>query len=91
MIPDDVHLQIGSLLFEGIDQIDVTGPFEVFSRLFDVLTDEGAGMICQGRRSDAATCSPRPRITIFRALSSPRAIRSITRGVSSSEHEPLIK
>ena len=33
MIPDDVHLQIGSLLFEEIDQIDVTGPFEVFSRL----------------------------------------------------------
>jgi cyclohexyl-isocyanide hydratase len=33
MIPDDVHLQIGSLLFEGVDQIDVTGPFEVFSRL----------------------------------------------------------
>jgi cyclohexyl-isocyanide hydratase len=33
MISDDVHLQIGSLLFEEIDQIDVTGPFEVFSRL----------------------------------------------------------
>jgi cyclohexyl-isocyanide hydratase len=33
MIPEDVHLQIGSLLFEGVDQIDVTGPFEVFSRL----------------------------------------------------------
>ena len=33
MIPNDVHLKIGSLLFEGIDQIDVTGPFEVFSRL----------------------------------------------------------
>jgi cyclohexyl-isocyanide hydratase len=33
MIPDHVHLQVGSLLFEGIDQIDVTGPFEVFSRL----------------------------------------------------------
>jgi cyclohexyl-isocyanide hydratase len=27
------HLQIGSLLFEGLDQIDLTGPFEVFSRL----------------------------------------------------------
>jgi cyclohexyl-isocyanide hydratase len=33
MIPNDVHLKIGSLLFEGIDQIDVTGPFEVLSRL----------------------------------------------------------
>jgi cyclohexyl-isocyanide hydratase len=33
MIPADKHLQIGSLLFEGIDQIDLTGPFEVLSRL----------------------------------------------------------
>lgn len=33
MIPHDTHLQIGSLLFEGIDQIDLTGPFEVLSRL----------------------------------------------------------
>ena len=33
MIPDDTHLQIGSLLFEGIDQIDLTGPFEVLSRI----------------------------------------------------------
>jgi hypothetical protein len=33
MIPHDAHLQIGSLLFEGIDQIDMTGPFEVLSRL----------------------------------------------------------
>jgi cyclohexyl-isocyanide hydratase len=33
MIPHDVHLQIGSLLFEGVDQIDLTGPFEVLSRI----------------------------------------------------------
>jgi cyclohexyl-isocyanide hydratase len=33
MIPNDAHLQIGSLLFEGIDQIDLTGPFEVLSRI----------------------------------------------------------
>jgi cyclohexyl-isocyanide hydratase len=32
-IPPDTHLQIGSLLFEGVDQIDLTGPFEVFSRI----------------------------------------------------------
>src|ERR1700760_5110368 len=31
MIPRDTHLQIGSLLFEDIDQIDLTGPFEVLS------------------------------------------------------------
>lgn len=33
MIPQDVHLQIGSLLFDGLDQIDLTGPFEVLSRI----------------------------------------------------------
>ncbi len=33
MIPHDTHLHIGSLLFEGIDQIDLTGPFEVLSRV----------------------------------------------------------
>jgi cyclohexyl-isocyanide hydratase len=32
MIPHDTHLHIG-LLFEGIDQIDLTGPFEVLSRI----------------------------------------------------------
>ena len=29
MIPHDAHLEIGSLVFEGMDQIDLTGPFEV--------------------------------------------------------------
>src|SRR5665213_2230125 len=29
----DTHLQIGSLLYEGLDQIDLTGPFEVLSRI----------------------------------------------------------
>ncbi len=33
MIPPDTHLQIGSLLFEGLDQIDLTGPFEVLARI----------------------------------------------------------
>lgn len=33
MIPQDTHLHIGSLLFEGVDQIDLTGPFEVLSRI----------------------------------------------------------
>jgi cyclohexyl-isocyanide hydratase len=36
MIPPETHLQIGSLLFEGVDQIDLTGPFEVLSRLANV-------------------------------------------------------
>src|SRR5277367_4994766 len=33
MISPDTHIQIGSLLFEGLDQIDLTGPFEVLSRI----------------------------------------------------------
>jgi len=33
MIPRDTHLQIGALVFEGVDQIDLTGPFEVLSRI----------------------------------------------------------
>jgi cyclohexyl-isocyanide hydratase len=33
MHSEDTHLQIGSLLFEGLDQLDLTGPFEVFSRI----------------------------------------------------------
>jgi cyclohexyl-isocyanide hydratase len=33
MIPHETHLHIGSLLFEGLDQIDLTGPFEVLSRI----------------------------------------------------------
>lgn len=31
MASHDAHLQIGSLQFEGVDQLDLTGPFEVFS------------------------------------------------------------
>lgn len=33
MIPHEIPLNIGSLLFEGLDQIDLTGPFEVLSRI----------------------------------------------------------
>jgi cyclohexyl-isocyanide hydratase len=33
MIPNDAHLEIGSLVFDGMDQIDLTGPFEVLSRI----------------------------------------------------------
>ena len=33
MAQADATLQIGSLLFERLDQIDLTGPFEVFSRV----------------------------------------------------------
>ena len=33
MVPNDVCLEIGSLVFDGMDQIDLTGPFEVLSRI----------------------------------------------------------
>jgi cyclohexyl-isocyanide hydratase len=33
MVPPDAHLHIGSLVFEGMDQLDLTGPFEVLSRI----------------------------------------------------------
>jgi len=33
MLPNETHLQIGSLVFDGMDQIDLTGPFEVLSRI----------------------------------------------------------
>lgn len=33
MLPPDTHLKIGSLLFEGLDQIDFTGPFEVLANI----------------------------------------------------------
>ncbi len=33
MVTGAGSLQIGSLLFDGVDQIDLTGPFEVLSRL----------------------------------------------------------
>jgi cyclohexyl-isocyanide hydratase len=33
MVPNDRRLEIGSLMFDGMDQIDLTGPFEVLSRI----------------------------------------------------------
>jgi cyclohexyl-isocyanide hydratase len=33
MIDETYHLKIGSLVFEDIAQIDLTGPFEVLSRI----------------------------------------------------------
>jgi cyclohexyl-isocyanide hydratase len=32
-VAPQAHLEIGSLIFERLDQIDLTGPFEVFSRI----------------------------------------------------------
>lgn len=38
MIADEVHLEIGLLAFDGLDQIDLTGPFEVLARLPNATT-----------------------------------------------------
>jgi cyclohexyl-isocyanide hydratase len=38
VIADEVHLQIGLLAFDGLDQIDLTGPFEVLARLPNATT-----------------------------------------------------
>jgi cyclohexyl-isocyanide hydratase len=38
MISDDIHLQIGLVAYEGLDQIDLTGPFEVLARLPNATT-----------------------------------------------------
>lgn len=56
MIPHDTHLHIGSLLFEGIDQIDLTGPFEVLSRPERDLSH---------LRQDRGTCSRPERIAAY--------------------------
>ena len=72
MIPHDAHLHIGSLLFEGIDQIDLTGPFEVLSRIPNAtyriygkttapvrdLKGLRADARCGPRRCAAAGCPP---------------------------------
>ena len=33
MVSDGIYLEIGLLAFEGLDQADLTGPFEVLARL----------------------------------------------------------
>jgi cyclohexyl-isocyanide hydratase len=38
VISDDIHLQIGLVAYEGLDQIDLTGPFEVLARLPNATT-----------------------------------------------------
>ncbi len=40
MIPHDTHLQIGSLLFEGLDQIDLI-PIDSSADLIDGVNDPG--------------------------------------------------
>ena len=49
MIPETVPLKIGSLLFENLDQIDLTGPFEVLSRIPNASHRTYAKSLCPAR------------------------------------------
>src|SRR5258707_9950729 len=33
IVPQDIHLHVGGILFPELDQADFTGPFEVLSRI----------------------------------------------------------
>ena len=43
MIPPDTHLRIGSLLFDGLDQIDLTGPLQVFATANEIAASGANG------------------------------------------------
>lgn len=71
MIPHDIHLFIGSLLFEGIDQIDLTGPFEVLSRIPNAtyhIYGKAAAPVCDEkglRLSPNATLTDAPPLDVL--------------------------
>ena len=54
MFPETVHLKIGSLLFDDLDQIDLTGPFEVLSRIPNATHRIYAKSAAPGARRDGA-------------------------------------
>ena len=60
MLPETMHLNIGSLLFEDLDQIDLTGPFEVLSRIPNQPSDLRE-VARPGARPDGATPRCRTR------------------------------
>ncbi len=71
MIPHDIPLQIGSLMFEGLDQIDLTGPFEVLSRLPNATyrifakTAEPVRDVHGLRLSPDALCADAPQLDVL--------------------------
>ena len=60
MIAQEAQLQIGSLLFEGLDQIDLTGPFEVFSPTDSALSSIRSGTPLQLWRAEECTARSAP-------------------------------
>jgi cyclohexyl-isocyanide hydratase len=71
MAPVDTHLEIGSLLYEGLDQIDLTGPFEVLSRIPNStyriygLSDRPVRDIAGLRLMPDATIEDAPRLDVL--------------------------
>ena len=80
MIPPDTHLQIGSLLFEGLDQIDLTGPFEVLSRVPNsTYRVYGPSLEPSATSAASGSCrtpsSPTPRASTYSTCRAARARR----------------
>lgn len=71
MAEQDPSLEIGSLLFDGLDQIDLTGPFEVLSRLpgatcrIYARTDAPVRDVRGLRLSPDASLSEAPRLDVL--------------------------
>jgi hypothetical protein len=58
MIPDDTHLLIGSLMFEGMDQIDLTG-LDAALAAAPQLAGEKRGVIGNAAKTTALMVSSR--------------------------------
>ena len=77
VIPDTVQLNIGSLLFEDLDQIDLTGPFEVLSRLpnathrIDAKSKDPVRDVMGLRILPDATLAEAPQLDILHVPSAP--------------------
>ncbi len=71
LMKTDAHLQIGSLLFDGLDQIDLTGPFEIFSRIPNStyriygLASEPVRDVCGLRLTADATLEEAPALDLL--------------------------
>lgn len=77
MAPADAHLKIGSLLFDGLDQIDLTGPFEVLSRIPDStyriygLTDQPVRDVKGLRLAPDASIDDAPQLDVLHVPGGP--------------------
>ena len=77
MIPADKHLQIGSLLFQDLDQIDLTGPFEVLSRIPNstyriyAKTADPVRDLCGLRLAPDATLAEAPQLDLLHVPGGP--------------------